>query len=476
MRVKTLHSFLLKAYLPSFFLTLVIGIFVFFLIHVFTYLDDLIGKGLGGWVLIQFFVYSFLSFIPAALPLAVLLSSIMTFGSLAENYELAAMKSAGLSLFRIIRPILVFIVFLAGFTFLFNNFILNQLTLKSASLLYDIRQSKPTINLKEGTFYSQLQGYNLRVGKKGKDGHTLKNIIIYDHSMGMGNNVQIYADSGTMKTSADTSFLEIRLLNGTRYEDILQDERQKKTRPMMQLNYDELDVNIDMTDFKMKRTDEELFKGHPEMMNVWQIDRELDTFNLKINGKYKALDNQFKNYFLARTNHTAALKQAPQRVADFYGRLSAADFKRCVENSQNLVRSSSGYIDSVIDEINGQKIQRIDYVIDWHKKFSVSFACIVLFFVGAPLGAIIRKGGLGLPVVVAVIFFLLYYVVSITYERLSIEEVYTPVFGMWFPLLMFLPFGIFLTYMAATDSALFDKSVYLQPFKKLAQLFSKSSR
>lgn len=472
MRIKTLYSFLLKSYLPSFFLTLFIGIFVFFLIHVFTYLDDLIGKGLGGWVLTQFFVYSFLSFIPAALPLAVLLSSIMTFGSLAENYELAAMKSAGLSLFRILRPILVFILFLAVFTFLFNNFILNQLTLKSASLLYDIRQSKPTVNLKEGAFYSQLQGYSLRVGKKGKDGHSLNNIIIYDHSSGMGNNVQLYADSGSMGTSPDTNYLEIKLRRGTRYEDILQDEKQKRTRPLIQLNYDELDVNIDMTDFKMKRTDENLFKGHHEMMNIWQINHEIDTFNVNISNKYKNLDDQFKKYFLARTLHTVSLKTKPVKVADFYAKLSPEDFKRTIENAQNLVRSSSSFIDSVSEEVNGQNNHKTDYIIGWHKKITVSFACIVLFFVGAPLGAIIRKGGLGLPVVVAVVFFLLYYVVSITYERLAIEEVYTPVFGMWFPLLMFLPFGVFLTYMAATDSALFDVAIYTQPFKKLGKLFS----
>ncbi|MBS1634437.1 MAG: LptF/LptG family permease [Bacteroidetes bacterium] len=473
MRIKTLHTFLLKAYLPSFFLTLFIGVFVFFLIHIFTYLDDLIGKGLGFWVLCQFFSYSFLTFIPAALPLAVLLSSIMTFGSLAENYELAAMKSAGLSLFRIIRPIFAFIVFLAVFTFYFNNYVLSYLTLKSASLLYDIRESKPTVNLKEGTFYSQLNGYNIRVGKKGKDGHSLQHIIIYDHSSGMGNNIQMYADSGYMGTSADTSYLELKLKHGTRYEDILQEERQKRTRPLMQLIYDELDVNIDVSDFKMKRTDEELFKGHHEMMNIWQIDHEIDSFNLKINDKYKNIDRQFKTYFLARTFHTASLPVKPITVSAFYNKLNHNDFRRSVENAQNLVRSSSSFIDSMNDEVNSQNIQKLEYSIGWHKKISISFACIVLFFVGAPLGAIIRKGGMGLPVVVAVIFFLLYYVVSIIFERLATEEVYTPFFGMWFPLLMFLPFGIFLTYMAATDSAMFDMSTYKAGFKNLVAIFRK---
>ena len=173
MKTKVLHSYLLKAYLPPFFLTLFIGVFVFFLIHVFTYMDDIVGKGMGFWILTQFFSYSFLTFIPIAMPLAVLLSSIMTFGNLAENYELAAMKSSGLSLFKIMKPVLGFIILLSVFTFFFNNFILPEITLKSARLLWDIRQSKPTLNIKEGIYYNQLDGYSIKVGKKSKDGNTL---------------------------------------------------------------------------------------------------------------------------------------------------------------------------------------------------------------------------------------------------------------------------------------------------------------
>ena len=448
-------------------MTLLIGVFVFFLFHVFTYLDDLIGKGLGGWILTQFFAYSFLSFIPAALPLAVLLSSIMTFGSLAENYELAAMKSSGLSLFKIMRPLLIFIVFLGGFTFYFNNYVLNFLTLKSASLLWDIRQSKPTVNIKEGTFYNQLDGYSLRVAEKSKEGDGLKNIMIYDHTMGMGNNVQIYADSGTMKTSADTNYLEIRLKTGNRYEEVLQEERQKRTRPLILLNFKELDVNIDMRDFKMKRTDESLFKDHHEMMNIWQIDKEIDTFNIKINEKYKHLERQFRQFFLARTIHIASNDEHSKSVKEFYSVLSSNDFQRTLENAQNLVRNSTNFIESNNEEISARKYNKIDYQVGWHKKITVSFVCIVLFFVGISLGAIIRKGGMGLPVVVAVAFFLLYYVVSTTFEKVAIEGVYTPVTAMWMPLFIFMPMAIFLTYKATTDSIVFDISVYLEFFKKI---------
>lgn len=467
METKVLHKYLLKAYLPPFFLTLFIGVFVFFLIHVFTYMDDIVGKGMGTWVLTQFFAYSFLTFIPIAMPLAVLLSSIMTFGNLAENYELAAMKSSGLSLFKIIRPIFVFILFLAAFTFVFNNFILPKITLKSARMLWDIRQAKPTLSIKEGVYYSQLDGYSIKVAKKSKDGQTLFNLSIYDHSDGLGNNVQLYADSGKMKTSPDTNYLQIQLNNGTRYEDIVQEADHKNTRPLMQLIYKELNVNVDMSGFKMKQTQEELFKGHHEMMNIWQIDKEIDTMNIAINGKYERLQDQFKNYFLARTLRTSDFKIAHQPIKQFYASLNKDEFNRSVENAQNLTRSSSSFIDSINDEIYGKTLNKLEWQVGWHKKITISFACIVLFFVGASLGAIIRKGGMGLPVVVAVIFFLLYYVIDIIYKDLVIEGVYTVVFGSWFPLFLFLPLGIFLTYKAAKDSALFDMTAYTDPIKKI---------
>ncbi len=438
-------------------------------------MDDIVGKGMGAWVLIQFFANSFITFIPVAMPLAVLLSSIMTFGNLAENYELAAMKSCGLSLFKIIKPIFIFIVFLSGLTFVFNNFILPNVTLRSARMLWDIRQAKPTLSIKEGVYFDKLDGYSIKIGNKSKDGQTLYNLNIYDHSDGLGNNIQLYADSGKMKTSPDTNYLQLQLNNGSRYEDIVQEESHKTTRPLMQLLYKELNINVDMSSFKMKQTEEELFKGHHEMMNVWMIDNEIDTFNLAISEKYENLHNQFNNYFLARTLHSSGISKNQQSIYAFYKNLTPDEFKRSVENAQNLVRSSSGYIDSINDEVAVKQFNVIDYSVGWHKKINISFACIVLFFVGAPLGAIIRKGGMGLPVVVAVLFFLLYYVVTIIYEDLVIEGVYNIVFGTWFPLILFLPLGIFLTFKAAKDSALFDMYAYTEPIKKLFKRSPKPS-
>lgn len=469
MPLKKLHTLLIKSFLPPFIITLFVSVFLFFLVEiVITYLDDLIGKGLSFWTLTQLFTYAWITIIPQCIPLAVLLASIMTFGSLAENYELAAMKSSGLSLFRIIKPVFWSIVLLAGLTFLFNNFILPWVSLKSNSLLWDIRQAKPAMNVKEGIFYNKIEDYTIRVGKKGKDGQSIHNVLIYDHTAHEGNNIQLYADSGMMRMSADTNYLIINLLNGNRYEELENQNPNKKAKQFSQLNFKELEVNIELTDFKLKRTDENSFKYHSEMMNVWQIDKELDTIHTQILRKHENLNVQSKSSFFYRTvNFISKPIAKPANIRKFYGSLSAPDYSKCIDNALNLARNSSGFIDSVNDGSKDEIYRELTFKMGWHEKINVCFACIVLFFVGAPLGAIIRKGGLGMPVVVAVFFFLAYFIFTEAFKGLTAEGILEPWLGMWIPLLIFLPLGIFLTYKAATDSALFDLDAYLQPIKRI---------
>ena len=445
------------------------SVFLFFLVEVvITYLDDFIGKGLGFWTLGKLFFYAWLAIIPKCIPLAVLLASIMTFGSLAENYELAAMKSSGLSLFRIIKPVFYCVIFLAVLTFVFNNFILPGVMLRSQSLLWDIRQAKPVMNNKEGIFYNKIDDYSMRVGKKGKDGVSMQNVLIYDHTDHVGNNKQLYADSGEMKMSADTNFLIVKLKNGNRYEQIVPEPGKPDNKSFSQLNFKELVVNIELTDFKLKRTSEDAFGHHHEMMNVWQISDEVDSLNKKMEYREKGLVDQSRNHFFYRTsNYIKRPIKVPANIRKFYGSLNAPQFNSAIENALSIARTSSGFIDSVNEGAQQDEYHRMDFSIGWHEKINVCFACIVLFFVGAPLGAIIRKGGLGLPVVVAVFFFLAYFIFTEAFKALTVEEVLEPWIGMWLPLYIFLPVGIFLTYKAATDSALFDMEVYLSPFKKL---------
>jgi lipopolysaccharide export system permease protein len=419
------------------------------------------------------FGYAWIAIVPQCIPLAVLLGSIMSFGNLAENYELAAMKSSGLSLFKIIKPVFVFIIILAGMTFMFNNFVLPVVHLKFQSLLYDVRQKKPSVNIKDGIFYNKIDNYSLRVGTKSKDKDTLKDIYIYDHSDRQGNNIQMYAKTGKLTTTADTSALVLILRDGNRYkEEINSSGVSSHKKPLSQLNFKQLQVNIELVDFKMKRTDENQFKGHEEMMNIWQIDSVADSTRRLLSKRVNELKRQSEQFFYGRTStfifSNSKFKTIP--IKTFYDSLKPADYTRCFDNALNLARSGASYIDAAEINLKTEKQTINQLNVEWHKKIVVCFACIILFFVGAPLGAIIKKGGLGLPVVVAVFFFLAYFILTEAYTSLAYDGTIPVWQAMWAPLVIFLPISIFLTYKAAKDSAIFDATIY---YLWMAKLFKK---
>jgi lipopolysaccharide export system permease protein len=477
--LKKLHTLTLKSFLPPFIITLFVSVFLFFLVTVvITYLDDFIGKGLRTLDLLQLFTYAWIALIPQCIPLAVLLASIMSFGNLAENYELAAMKSSGLSLFRIIQPVLIFIVLLAALTFLFNNFILPVVELKSQSLLWDIRQKKPTVNIKEGIFYNKIDNYSIRVGRKSKNKDTLKEIFIYDHSARKGNNVQLYANSGKMGYSDDSSALVLTLRNGNRYEENTKQEKDKNGRvirdnikTMQQLSFRELQVNVEI-DLKLKRTAEEQWKGSENMLNIWQLDSVADSTMRKIDRRTRDISTHVKQNFFFRTNsyQKAKLPYKAVSVRALYDSLEEKDFNTCMEGAMNIARNNSSFFDGVISGMTGDKLDVLKYRTEWHRRIVVCFACIVLFFIGAPLGAIIKKGGLGLPVVTAVFFFLAYFILTEAFTSVAYEGTLPPWQAVWAPLAIFLPISVFLTYKAANDSMLFDVNFY---FGKLTSLFKR---
>jgi lipopolysaccharide export system permease protein len=462
--LKKLHTLTLKSFLPPFIATLFISVFLFFLVQiVITYLDEFLGKGLKTMDLLQLFAYAWIAIVPQCIPLAVLLASIMSFGNLAENYELAAMKSSGLSLFKIIKPVFIFIVILAGLTFMFNNFVLPVVQLKSQSLLWDIRQKKPTVNIKEGIFYNKIDNYSIRVGKKSLNKDTLRDISIYDHSLHMGNTIQMYAKSGKIITTSDTSALILVLRDGNRYEEIINKESAGK-KPLSQLNFKQLQVNIELVDFKMKRTDENAWKGNEDMLNIWQLDSVADSTKRKMNNRFIEIRRQVNDNFYYRTLSFNKAKQ-PVKTADikqFYDGLNNEQFNKCIDMALNISRTNSGYFDGIINSIESDKSDYLRFISQWHKRIVICFACIILFFVGAPLGAIIKKGGLGLPVVISVFFFLAYYILTEAFGTMAVDGTMAPWLAIWMPLIIFLPVSIFLTYKAAKDSALFDVGNYFQ--------------
>ena len=436
---------------------------------VITYLDDFIGKGLRTSDLLTLFAYAWIGIIPQCIPLAVLLASIMSFGNMAENYELAAMKSSGLSLFKIMKAVFVLVLVLAGLTFLFNNFILPIVQLKSSALLFDIRQKKPAVNLKEGIFYNAIDNYSIRVGKKSPKKDVLYDVYIYDHSSHLGNTIQMYSKSGKITTTADTSALVLLLRDGNRYEDITEANSPSPKRSLSQLNYKQLQVNIPLEDFKLKRTNEELFKNHGQMLNVWQIDSVLDSTKRILNRRIDYLTSQARQSFYGRTSAVLKTKAVyPQvSITQFYDSLKTDQFNMAVQNALNISRTAAGDIDNYISSYENESREINEFIMEWHKKIVVSFACIILFFIGAPLGAIIKKGGLGLPVIVSVFFFLAFYILTEMFNSLAIDGLMPPWQALWMPLVIFLPISIFLTVKAAKDSAIFDVTVYYTWVSKL---------
>lgn len=492
--MNTLTRYMIKSYIGPFLMTFFIAVFVLFLQFLWKYVDDLIGKGLSPGVLAELFFYAALTMFPLALPLAILLSSLMTFGDLGEHFELVSLKSAGLSLMKIMRP-LIFVALLTSISaFLFSNLVLPYVNLKWQSLIFDIQQKKPAFNIKEGVFYNGIDGYTLRIEKKEKDGINCSGIMIFDHTLpGGGNNKVITAKTGRMELSASKQFLNIVLFDGTSFEELAKSADGTQKYSMVRSRFEEQTIRFDLTGFQLTRSDEEMFRSNYEMLNLDQIQSMIDSLITENNNNHKnfegeiqamlgttkkavpkppgdtsAIDKEKIPGFMNATVKTM-MKQEAQRVAALPARTQVLDM------ALNVARSKQYFIQSQITQIDNYERPMNSLKIVWHKKFTLSFACFILFFVGAPLGAIIRKGGLGMPVVVSVIIFILFWVITISGEKMSKEGVIPPFVGMWMATAATLPLGIFLTIKATSDSALFDAEKYLRPFRIIAGMMKKRS-
>ncbi len=438
------------------------------MMFVFKYIDDFVGKGLEASLLAKLFFYYSFTTIPMALPLAVLLSSLMTFGNLGEHFELTAMKSAGLSLQKIMFPLLVTTILLSISAFYFSNNILPVTNLRAGSLLYDIRQSKPALMFKDGVFNHSIDGFSMRVGKKEKDGKTLKDILIYDHRAMQGNNLVIYAKSGTMEETGDKMYLVLTLNEGVSYKDIMDNPKDNQTHPMVRDKFSKRIIRFDLSAFQLSRTNEELFKNNSQMMNLSQLSQSVDSMEIKsAKRKFDFAVQLKKSYYTNSMTSISQMDPAKKKVIkeNKFSELPRQQQLALIESAANLARSAKAYADSVGNDSESSEYNRVMFLVEWHRKFTLSIACLVLFFIGAPLGAIIRKGGLGMPVVVSVIFFITFHILSITGEKLAKEGSLQAYQGMWMATLILLPVGVFLTYKATADSALFDVDAYILPIK-----------
>jgi lipopolysaccharide export system permease protein len=447
------------------------------------YMDELIGKGLGVGLILQLLMYMSTTLVPLALPLAVLLASIMTFGTLGENYELVALKSAGISLNRIMRPLLVFMIFISGLAFLFSNNIIPVANLKAYTLLYNLRNSKLTLSIREGRFNNEIEGYAIRVGKKSKDGKKISDIIIYDNTAGIGNDKIIIAKSGEMFSSENKRYLIFRLFDGWRYEEALNGRNGEVTHSQIRMQFKQADKIFDMSSFKMQSTDEESMKGGQAMMNISQLNDQSDTTILRKELEYKRYVNEINTNFTLpfgteekyyqKIDSVVAVRNENATETISYQTIPDSLKRQVIEYVESQVRGQKLNIEVAERSIDIYDSQLNNYKIEWHRKFSLSFACILLYLIGAPLGAIIRKGGIGLPLVIAVIFFVAYFITSKSGETLSETKELPPYIGMWISTLMLLPFAFFFIRSARTDSKLFSKEWYVRIWKLLVSKFQK---
>jgi len=455
--------------------TFFISLFILLLQFLWKYIDDLVGKGLEGLIIAKLMFYASSTFVPLALPLAILLSSLMTFGNLGEHYELVAMKSAGISLRKAMKPLIFLAVFFSLAAFYFSNYVLPVANLKFGSLLYDVRQQKLAFNLNEGIFNTGLDNFVIYVGKKDDDNQTIYDVKIYDHSENMGNTRITTAKKGVMQLTPDQQNIIFTLYDGERYIEVTDDKNYRVSRPFEMMKFEKQIIKFDLSEFKLNRTNEELFKTHYSMLNIQQLNKSIDSLSENLIEKTHAYKDKFYrqySYIRAKDTIRQHTKQLPDSVA---ARIQYPLLSNYTPDEQAQIIDAAlkgGRIarDNIIfykNDYEGKQQIISKHIIVWHQKFKLSLACLIFFFIGAPLGAIIRKGGLGLPVVVSVVFFVLYHVVSMTGEKAAKAGDWNIIFGVWLSTILILPLGLFLTYKATTDAPLLDSESWKKVFDKM---------
>lgn len=444
-------------------------------------MDDLIGKGLGLMMMLKLLLLMSATLFPLALPLGILLACIMTFGNLGENFELVAIKSAGISLFRFMRPLIFFIGVVSLFAFFFNNYVIPVANLKSFSLLYDMRKQKPTVNIRAGIFNNEFDNYVIRVGEKDPDGQTIRNIIIYDMSNGRNNNNVVIAKDGKMYSTPDKKYLVFELHDGWRYEENNDEGDYQQTR----MHFGTWYKTFDLSRFSFTRTQEDLFKGNEKMMNVVQLSNNIDSMKYALQTSIIQLNSYFNPYFSVfslKIKRDSLLNQklkthlaAKTFIYDssFFNHIPDEDRIRVAKTVDMNLRNMHRLVSIVSTDADVQQEKIDKFRIEWHKKFTLSFACMLLFLIGAPLGAIIRKGGLGMPVVIAIAFFIIYFIISSTGEKLAEQGAVAPWYGMWLATGILFPIALIIMVSARNDASIFSKEWYQRGWHKIKLLLSK---
>ena len=455
-------------------MTFVICIFILLMQFLWKHFNELVGKGIGIGVIAEFFLYAITSLVPMALPLAILLASLMTFGNMGENFELIAMKSAGISLFRIIRPLVVFIALICIMAFYFSNNVLPVTQSKLWTLILSLRQKSPEFDIPVGEFYSGISGVNLYV--RDKQNGLLKDMMIYDFSGGFDNASVMIADSGRVKFSADKKYLMLKLYDGETFENLKsQAGAQNSTNiPYRRESFKTKNILIDF-DSDFNRFDESILQDQHVSKNISQLESSIDSTS-KVVDRLKmeqSTEMTGRRYFGREAAWNRSLEVSENIQIENYNadslflKLDKPSMEMAMVTTMQKANEIKGQIEFNKLNLGETAMYVTKHEIEWHRKFTLSFACLIFFFIGAPLGAIIRKGGLGAPVVISVVMFIIYYIIDTAGLKMAREGLWTAFQGMWLSSSILLPIGVFLTYKAAVDAVLFNVEEYAKLMQKV---------
>lgn len=474
--MKKIDRLILKSFIGPLALTFVLSVFVLLMQFVWKYIDDMVGKGLDFGVIAELLLYASATFVPMALPIAVLFASIMTMGNFGEKYELIAMKAGGISIRRAMLPLTVVVLLLTGVAFYFANNVMPTAMLRYRMTLYDITRKKPAVNIRPGEYYKEIDGYVIHVGSKHSDGRTLQDIIIYDHSNGINETNAIFAKRGVMQTTPDNQYLLFSLEDGYTYTEPSNGENYTK-RPLTTIKFHEQTITFDISSFAYNKSGEDLFKGSYQMMNINQLNQSIIRLDSGLNQHYADNLRDISGSLMAWHHY---LKAAPPKastqptdVHKMISRMDPSDIKKAYRHASHLGRSTRGAFKTQSEILQSEREYINRHEIEKQRKFTLSIACLLLFLIGAPFGSIVRKGGLGLPLVASVGFFVLYYVIGMISEKAVRESALGPE-GMWISSLVMLPIGLLLTIQATTDAPFFDASEWKKFFQKIFRPKKKS--
>ncbi len=481
--VKKIYLYMLKRFLTLFLMTFLICIFILLMQFLWMHVKDLVGKGLSVGILAEFFFYASFTMVPLGLPLAILLASLMTFGNLGENFELTAMKAAGISLFRIMRPLIILICFICVGAFFFSDSILPKAQAKLWALIFSLRQKSPELDIPVGEFYSGIKGMTVYV--RGRDGKVLEDLMIYDFSSGFNNATVMTADSGYVQLTGDNKYLLLTLFDGESFENLKEQkgDRVQGSIPYRREMFKKKEILIDF-DSDLNRYDESILSDQQVSKNTRMLMHSIDSVNELVAVKIEQQGQEVLRNNYVRYKRDEQADTLPEELPDaaryhvdtaFFS-LGQNDMEKAMEQAVIVAKERRDQIQYNKLMVNDSIVYVRRHLVELHRRFTLSFACLIFFFIGAPLGAIIRKGGLGMPTLVSVFMFIVYYIIDTAGVKMAREGLWEAYQGMWLSSVVLLPIGIFLTYKAIVDATLFSPDHYKKLFENIRHKITSATR